>query len=112
MRYYYNGQLIRTSKTHHYTHAVIIRKEDKVICYGCSSSEKGAEKLMNDLQIFRSYRTWCSVMNGTYKKKDRWSRSIEEMREVAVKEYGSLEKAVESYKEQVQKFEIVEIEEA
>ena len=48
MKYYYAGQKIRESKTHHYTHALIKRTEDGVICLACSSSQKGAEKPKND----------------------------------------------------------------
>ena len=45
MKYYYNNQLIRTSKNHKYTHAVIARKEDgSIVCIACSSSEDGAIK--------------------------------------------------------------------
>lgn len=45
MKYYYNDQLIRTSKNHKYTHAVIKRVDGKIVCVGCSSSEDGARKI-------------------------------------------------------------------
>ena len=48
MKFYFEGQKIRESKTHHYTHALIKRTEDGVICFACSSSQKGAEKPKND----------------------------------------------------------------
>lgn len=41
MKFYYNGKLIRTSKTNVYTHAVLA-PEGKTIA--CSSSREGAEK--------------------------------------------------------------------
>lgn len=45
MKYYYKGQLIRTSKNHKYTHAVIqIAKDGGFACIACSSSKDGAEK--------------------------------------------------------------------
>lgn len=47
MKFYYEGQLIRTSKTHHYTHACINRNktdDGKFEVYGCSASRAGAEK--------------------------------------------------------------------
>ena len=46
MKFYYKNQLIRTSKTHHYTHACIIEREGKkpIVC-GCSASREGAEKV-------------------------------------------------------------------
>lgn len=44
MKFYYNGQLMRTSKNHNYTHAVVIEREDGTIrCYGCHKDRKGCE---------------------------------------------------------------------
>lgn len=45
MKFYYNGQLIRTSKNHHYTHACIEITENGIRCIGCSSTKAGAEKM-------------------------------------------------------------------
>lgn len=45
MKYYYKGQLIRTSKNHKYTHAVITAQGEKIICLGCSASKDGAAKI-------------------------------------------------------------------
>ena len=44
MKYYYNGKLIRTSKNHIYTHAVIDITTMKVI--GCRGSLEKAEALL------------------------------------------------------------------
>lgn len=41
MKFYYNGNLIRTSKTHTYTHAVL-KPDGKA--FACSSSLDGAKK--------------------------------------------------------------------
>lgn len=43
MKFYYNGELIRTSKTHVYTHAVITT-EGK--CAGCRNSKEAAESII------------------------------------------------------------------
>lgn len=44
MKFYYNDQLMRTSKNHNYTHAVVIEREDGTIrCYGCHKDRKGCE---------------------------------------------------------------------
>ena len=40
MRFYYNGQLVRTSKTHHYTHAILL---DDGKAATCSTTRKGCE---------------------------------------------------------------------
>lgn len=45
MKFYYNGQLIRTSKTHHYTHACVEISEKGIRCIGCSSTKQGAERV-------------------------------------------------------------------
>lgn len=48
MKFYYDGQLIRTSKTHIYTYACIKKEENGYVCLGCSSTRTGAEKVKND----------------------------------------------------------------
>ena len=112
MKFYYNGIKLRTSEKHHYTHAIIVHNENGTItCKGCSSTKKGAEKLMNDSWLFRNYRTWLSVQRGDYRPKDRWSYSLQKMIEKANENYGSVDKAVEWYKNEVSKYEIVEVEE-
>lgn len=45
MKFYYNGQVIRTSKTHVYTHAVINTNTGE--CKGCRSNRKGAEQIIS-----------------------------------------------------------------
>lgn len=44
MKYYYNGKLVRTSKEHHYTHAVIDVTTGKLI--GCRSNEDAAKSVI------------------------------------------------------------------
>ena len=48
MKFYYDGQLIRTSKTHVYAYACIKKGESGYECLGCSSTRAGAEKVKND----------------------------------------------------------------
>lgn len=43
-KFYYNGKLIRTSKSHHYTHAVIDMETGKV--KGCRSNREAAEAII------------------------------------------------------------------
>lgn len=47
MKYYYNGQLIRTSKNHVYSHAVIIEKDGKYNVFGCRKTLEDAQALIN-----------------------------------------------------------------
>ena len=42
MKFYYGGKLLRTSKTHYYTHALLT---ETGVLVGCSSSKEGCEKL-------------------------------------------------------------------
>lgn len=55
MKFYYEGQLIRTSKNHHYSHACLVKTDDGYKCMGCSSSREGAEKIKQE-QIRRLER--------------------------------------------------------
>ena len=52
MKFYYDGELIRTSKTHNYTHAVVALAEpgakNKWVTYGCRTGLQGAQALLND----------------------------------------------------------------
>lgn len=43
MKFYYNGQLIRTSANHIYTHAVL---NEKGKCLGCRSNRQAAEAII------------------------------------------------------------------
>ena len=44
MKFYYNNQLVRTSKNHEYTHAVIVIDADgKIGCIGCRTSLQAAQ---------------------------------------------------------------------
>lgn len=45
MKFYYNGELIRTSKNHEYTHAVIDVRNNG--CYGCRTSAKAAQAIID-----------------------------------------------------------------
>lgn len=50
MKFYFDGELIRTSKTHHYTHAVVApanpEAKNKWLAYGCRASLKSAQALL------------------------------------------------------------------
>lgn len=48
MKFFYKGQLVRTSKTRNYTHAIIREKADGTpVVYCCSSTLDGAAKQLN-----------------------------------------------------------------
>ena len=58
MKFYYDGELIRTSKTKVYTHTVVAPSKmgarNKWVCYGCRSSRTGANRLLKEMR--KSYR--------------------------------------------------------
>lgn len=60
MKFYYDGELIRTSKTHTYTHAVVApadpKAENRWVVFGCRSSLAGAEQLLAETR--RVWRVW------------------------------------------------------
>lgn len=45
MKFYYNGKLIRTSKNHTYTHAVISKANGR--CLGCRANRANCESIIN-----------------------------------------------------------------
>ncbi len=54
MEFYYEGELVRTSKTRVYTHAVLgptrNGASNRWLCYGCRSSKTGAQNLLKETQ--------------------------------------------------------------
>lgn len=49
MKYYYKGQLIRTSKTHNdYKYAVVAHVGDAIKCVSCSATRNGVERTMRN----------------------------------------------------------------
>lgn len=45
-KYYYNGELVRTSKTHEYAYGAINFETGKI--FGCSGTREGAQKMVNE----------------------------------------------------------------
>ena len=81
MKFYYDGQLIRTSKTHIYTYACIRKEENGYVCLGCSSTRAGAEKVKKDRireleGAIYSYTAKIEAIkagkNGYYNIKHKW----------------------------------------
>ena len=112
MKFYFEGTLLRTSETHHYTHAIIKRTENGIKCIGCSSSAEGARKLMESHPTYHNYKVALSVQDGTYKQRNRWQNSLEYLRKNALERYGTLDAYVESRWESIKDWEIVKVEEA
>lgn len=76
MKFYYNDQLIRTSKNHQYTHALIDQKTNN--CIGCRTSYEACVALLNSSlnsvyeSIENAHRKLEAIENGrpTYFIKD------------------------------------------
>lgn len=89
MKFYYDGQIIRTSKTHHYTHACINKNKDdngKHQCYGCSATRKGAEKIKQD--ILRRYQTQIEHNKIAMKAKEEGKKGYRNTRGEFIKFYN------------------------
>ena len=121
MKFYFEGQKIRESKTHHYTHALIKRTENGVICLACSSSQKGAEKPKNDRireieraieSAERRIKALEAGKNG-YQSKGYGFVKFSEIHESIRTVEGNREAIEDNQRclEEVRKWEVVEIEE-
>lgn len=123
MKFYYEGQLIRTSKTHHYSFACINRNKNddgKFSVYGCSATRAGAEKVKEDqLRIFHrtiEYNTLAMKAKAEGKKGYRNTRGefIRFQNEETPEEYieackRHIEQAERGYKGVSENWIIVEI---
>lgn len=56
MKFYYNGKLVRTSKTHEYTHAVIDMSDGSL--KGCRACKENAEALIKS--EIAQYEKWIA----------------------------------------------------
>ena len=68
MKFYYNGKLIRTSKNHQYTHAVIYEPTNE--CIGCRTSYEACLSFLNGeingarQQVENAQRKIDAINNG------------------------------------------------
>ena len=66
MKFYYNGQLVRTSKTRHYKYAIVRKYGDKVKVYACSETLENAQKRLETEKRDQKERAesnlkWCKI---------------------------------------------------
>ena len=112
MKFYYNGALVRTSKTHIYKFA-IIRKSDldttasKITPYACSRDMKGIES--NLAYLSRGLRIYKAVKAGTYVKKKPYEYTSKELETLAIENYGSLDAAIEKKQQDFDQWAVVEL---
>jgi hypothetical protein len=62
MKFYYKGKLLRTSKNHESTHAVVVEDEEagKLALVGCRANRQNAESLLaTELNAYRNYIASC-----------------------------------------------------
>lgn len=105
MKFYYQGHLIRTSKTHNYKYAIIDKETFKA--YRCSKDLKGIQSGLHEIR--RNLDVLLSVQNGTYIQKPRCC-TAKEIENNKIKYYGSLQNAIDKEKEYVNSFIVVELE--
>lgn len=120
MKFYYNDHLIRTSKTHHYTHACISFKEDgTLVVHGCSTSKAGAEKVKNrEISDFErcifSHRACIKALEegkkGYYNKRHEFI-SFAQYRDFDLESERRYLEGDLAHLERIKKWQIVEVEE-
>ena len=102
MKFYYNGQLVRTSKTRNYKYAIIREIGDKIKVYACSETMQNALKRLQSEKADQTRRAesnykWCKIPEN-YK----W----------CVEHYGKCDPEAEykEYLEMIKNIKIVELE--
>ena len=71
-KFYYNGELVRTSENHIYTHAAININTGK--CYGCSSTLKGAQANID--RMLGEYRGGIEYCQKALKALERGEKGV------------------------------------
>jgi len=116
MKFYYKDQLVRTSKNHHYTHAVIRETENGFSTFACASSRELAERAKAQeinwykAQGERLHKHLEAIENGKseYYSKGRYFRVTPERLE-------EIKKALAEHNEMIKRLDatlkVVEIEE-
>lgn len=69
---------------------------------------KGIQSALNE--IGKKYKLLLSVQNGTYIQKSKNCFTAEEIEKEQVKYYGSLQNAIDSEKDYINSFVVVELE--
>lgn len=105
MKFYYQGHLIRTSKTHNYKYALI--NKETFYAYRCSKDLKGIQSAIYEIR--RRLDLLLSIQNGTFIQKPRCC-SAKEIENAQIKYYGSLQNAIDEEKDYVNSFIVVELE--
>lgn len=103
MKFYYNGQLIRTSKTRHYKYAIIHESGDKLKVFACSETRENAQKRLESEIRYRTQQA---------EEEMKWQK-IPQNYEWCVQHYGKCDPEVEYKKriEWIKTFKVVELEE-
>ena len=103
MKFYYNGKLVRTSKTMVYKYAIINTNNGKTV--KCSKNMKGIEQGMSDLnENMRFYQKVKSMKDGSKAKKEaiEWIKKYQG--------FNTLDEAIEAHNKWIKRFVIVELE--
>lgn len=119
MKFYYNGKLIRTSKSHVYTYAVINGEN----CVACSSTFEGAKKVVySELSHCERGIQTCLNMKNAIEKGDAGFWDVSERKKLWIKidksyKYHTIESAdrnIKYYKNRIEEvnlnWKVVELE--
>ena len=116
MKFYYNGKLVRTSKTHEYKYAIVKRADiesdaERIKPFACSKDMKGVES--NLAYLSKTLRRYQSVKDGTYKRtriNGIPTYTAKEVEQSCIKWYGSLDAAIEAERKAYEQWVVVELE--
>lgn len=87
MKFYYNDKLLRTSKHHHYTHAVIqTYKDGTVVVVGCRTTKENAERLAaTERTTLKKRIAYFKTFEGsTDTPQNYWYRSVKESEGITI----------------------------
>lgn len=113
MKFFYNGKLVRTSRTHNYRYAIIMKEDAesdaaKIKPFACSKDMTGIDS--NLAYLSKDLRMWEAVKNGTYVKKNSHYFSREQLIAQANEWYGSVDAAIQKQKELFSQWIVVKLE--
>ena len=117
MKFYYEGKLIRTSKNHHYTNALINTDTGK--CITCSSTMEGCERELNRIineklnNIENAKKAILAIENGKKTYMATYGRDICTAR--VTENIEHYQKSIKYYQERIENikvfYKIVDLEE-
>lgn len=104
MKFYYNGQLVRTSKTRNYKYAIVRESGDKIKVYACSETLENASKRLQSEKAYQTQRAegdlkwgkipenykWCVEHYGKYDPEAEYNKRLEMIKDIKIVELETI----------------------